>query len=306
MAPRRPDALPFYDLDAVAGMSRQAMPGMRRRSAAPRLIGGGGLRIAPRAGHPAGRLAAGLLVLTVLAPLPAEAQLFGGSAPGFTVQLSPSTISEGESVTVTVRCTARCNTVGRISSQAWRYAHAHVDVSITTAAGVSLTGNRRLSYASFLQNIGAGGTYDRDGRSRATGTVRITTTDDNTQQSGDRTVTVSAAPASGNYWTWGYGGITVASATLTVRDNESLQASKSAVSTSEPSGTDDFTVRLATAPTSPVTVAIASNDMGEARASPASIVFGATAAPSATPRVYKWDDPQTVTVTGQDDDVDDG
>lgn len=66
--------------------------------------------------------------------------------------------------------------------------------------------------------------------------------------------------------------------------------------TTEAGGTDSFTVVLNTAPTADVTIGLASSDVGEGTVFPASLVF--------TPD--NWNIPQTVTVTGVDDVVDDG
>lgn len=66
--------------------------------------------------------------------------------------------------------------------------------------------------------------------------------------------------------------------------------------TSESGGTATFTVVLDTAPTADVTIALTSSDTTEGTVSPAFLTF--------TPG--NWDLPQTVTVTGQDDDSKDG
>jgi len=188
-----------------------------------------------------------------------------------------------------------------------------MDVGISTSlAGVSLSHAPRLSYQSFLENSAAGGAFDQVGRpnSRATGTVMIMTTDDNVRQPGNLMTVRVFARADTDYWNEAYpDGINIAAATLTVEDNEpNLQVSKSQVSTGEGGGPDTFTVRLTSAPAAAVAVSIGvtGGDTDEAVVSPASIVFGPVAEPSATPRVYKWDDRRTVTVTGQDDAVDDG
>ena len=64
----------------------------------------------------------------------------------------------------------------------------------------------------------------------------------------------------------------------------------------EGGGAATFTVALNTQPTAAVTVAVTSRDPGEGRVSPASLVFG----------TGSWSRAQRVTVTGVDDDVDDG
>lgn len=66
--------------------------------------------------------------------------------------------------------------------------------------------------------------------------------------------------------------------------------------TTEAGGTDTFTVVLTAEPTASVTVNLASDTPAEGTADTASVVFNNT----------NWDTPQTVTVTGVDDDIDDG
>ena len=70
---------------------------------------------------------------------------------------------------------------------------AIADISISTVTGVGITPstNPRLSYQSFLQGTGTNfGT--------ASGTVTVSTTDDNTQQTSDRPVTVGIADSENN------------------------------------------------------------------------------------------------------------
>ncbi len=64
----------------------------------------------------------------------------------------------------------------------------------------------------------------------------------------------------------------------------------------EAGGQATFPVKLLTQPTEAVTVSVSSLDSGEGRASPSSLTFGTT----------NWSVNQTVTVTGLNDDVDDG
>ena len=182
------------------------------------------------------------------------------------------------------------------------YDSAVAEIAISTVTGVSLSANTKLNYETFLQGTGTDfGT--------ASGTVTVMTTDDNTEQGADRTVTVSASfPFSFSYRSsfppysyWRVGWNTqpaTATATLTIRDNDSpgLQVSKTAVATSEAATTDTFTVQLQKAPTAAVTVAVASNDIGEATVSPMNLSF----------TTVNYNTPQTVTVTGVDDSMGDG
>jgi len=79
-------------------------------------------------------------------------------------------------------------------------------------------------------------------------------------------------------------------ALITISETEGL------VTTEAPGGTDIFTVVLNSQPTADVTIGLESSDPGEGTVSPASLTF----------TNGDWDSPQTVTVTGVDDDIDDG
>lgn len=68
------------------------------------------------------------------------------------------------------------------------------------------------------------------------------------------------------------------------------------LTTTETGGTASFTIRLAAAPTSSVTIALTSSDTGEGTVSPVSVTF----------TTINWNAPQTVVVTGIDDAVGDG
>src|SRR5207253_105932 len=66
--------------------------------------------------------------------------------------------------------------------------------------------------------------------------------------------------------------------------------------TSEAGGTATFTIVLNSQPPSDVLIGLSSNDTTEGTVSPASVTFTAA----------NWSTPQTVTVTGVDDSLDDG
>mgnify|MGYP001275829262 CR=1 FL=1 len=72
------------------------------------------------------------------------------------------------------------------------------------------------------------------------------------------------------------------------------------LTTSESGTTAQFTVALTSEPVANVTISIATSDSGEGQVSPPSLTF--TAAPGAN----AWDTPHTVTITGQNDNLDDG
>ena len=80
-------------------------------------------------------------------------------------------------------------------------------------------------------------------------------------------------------------------------DNESgLDVSAVTGQATEPGGTATFTVALVAQPSAAVTVTVTSRDTSEGTASPTSLTF----------ETSDWSTAQTVTVTGVDDDVDDG
>jgi hypothetical protein len=79
-------------------------------------------------------------------------------------------------------------------------------------------------------------------------------------------------------------------------DNAALVVGTVGGHTSEAGGTTSFAVSLATQPAQDVTVAVSSGDSSEGTAGPATLTF--------TPA--NWSTPQTVTITGVDDSVDDG
>ncbi len=70
----------------------------------------------------------------------------------------------------------------------------------------------------------------------------------------------------------------------------------SGLTTTEIGGTSTFTVRLNTQPTASVSIAISSNDATEGSVSPASVTFS----------TVNWSTPQTITITGLNDNIDDG
>ncbi|MEX2466935.1 MAG: Ig-like domain-containing protein, partial [Gemmatimonadota bacterium] len=90
------------------------------------------------------------------------------------------------------------------------------------------------------------------------------------------------------------------SVTVTTLDDDgaAIQITESGGSTvvTEAGAIDAFTVRLTSQPTANVVLSVTSSDTGEATVSPGTLTF--------TPG--DWDEPQPVSVTGQDDDVIDG
>lgn len=127
-------------------------------------------------------------------------------------------------------------------------------------------------------------------------TVTVTGIDD-ALMDGDVTFGITGIASS---FDAGYNNMTTATVFVTNRDDDlppgiSITPT-SGLSTSEAGGTETFDVVLQTMPTADVTIPLDSNDLSEGTVSATSLTFTAA----------NWDTPQTVTVTGVDDDVDDG
>jgi len=95
-----------------------------------------------------------------------------------------------------------------------------------------------------------------------------------------------------------YTGLSITPLVVSITDNDTAGTTKSValVTTTESGGSDAVTFRLNTQPTGNVTVVLASSDTGEGTVSPSSLTF--------TPGNFAT--PQNITVSGVDDDVDDG
>ena len=97
-----------------------------------------------------------------------------------------------------------------------------------------------------------------------------------------------------------YNGLTVADVSVSNTDNDTtgitVTPTSGLTTTEAGGGTATFTVVLASEPTANVTVGLSSSDTTEGTVSPASLTFTAA----------NWSTPQTVTVTGVNDAVDDG
>ena len=95
-----------------------------------------------------------------------------------------------------------------------------------------------------------------------------------------------------------YAGRDVSDVSVTNTDNDSAGITVSPISgpTTEAGGTATFTVVLTSRPTADVTVGLSSGDTTEGTVGPASLTF----------TNLNWNTPQTVTVTGVDDVLDDG
>ncbi len=124
-------------------------------------------------------------------------------------------------------------------------------------------------------------------------TVTVTGLDDDVDD-GDVTLSIVIASASGG----DYAGVDADDISVTNSDDDTRGITVSTISgnTTEAGGTATFTVVLDSQPTADVTIPVSSSDTSEGSVSPATLTF--------TPA--NWNVAQTVTVTGVDDDVDDG
>ncbi|BDX07891.1 putative Ig domain-containing protein [Planctobacterium marinum] len=129
-------------------------------------------------------------------------------------------------------------------------------------------------------------------------TVTVTGVDDNIidgTQTFNVTLAIDAASTDDNF-------DAVSNQTVSVdnSDNEvagfTVTESSSSTATTEAGGTDSFTVALDAEPNSNVVIDVTSADTGEATVSTSSLTF----------TTANWDTPQTVTVTGVDDNIIDG
>ena len=188
-----------------------------------------------------------------------------------TLVLTPAAILENEQVsTVTAR-------LSHPTTEA-------VTLTVSTTAGArAVAANFDLSSATTL-TIAANATT-------STGLVTVTANDDN-DATGNKQVRVSATAAGG------HGVAAPSDATLIIRDDEvGLDVSVAAgLTVTEAGGTATFTVRLNAQPSAAVTVSVTSQDPGEGRVEPSSLVF----------TTGNWNTAQTVTVTGVDDNLHDG
>ncbi len=125
--------------------------------------------------------------------------------------------------------------------------------------------------------------------------VTVTAIDDATAEGlHAQTITHSASSGDGNY-----DSIAINNVTANITDNDTAAIIVSPVSglvTTEAGGTDTFTVVLGTQPTADVTIPISSGDGTEGSVSTGTLTFNSG----------NWNTPQTVTVTGVNDALDDG
>ena len=135
----------------------------------------------------------------------------------------------------------------------------------------------------------------------------VTAVDDNVDKGqNEYTFTINADATGGNVADFTF-------PTFRVTDNDDAAVVLSELASSsdpketvtEAGGTATFNVALSTKPSAAVTVAVSSSDAGECRVSTAGSTTPA-ASKTLTFSATNWNTAQTVTLTGQDDDVDDG
>ena len=190
--------------------------------------------------------------------------------------LMPASISEnGEVSTVTA-------TLSHPTTEATTLTVAAAAVSPAVAGDFTLSATTTLTLAA--------------GATTSTGLVTVTAVN-NAVASGSKQVRVSATA------TGGRGVANPANATLALRDDDyGLVESAVSGQATEAGGTATFTVVLRSQPTAAVTVTVTSRDAdgnldeSEGTVAPSSLIF----------TTGNWSTAQTVTVTGVDDDVDDG
>ena len=230
------------------------------------------------AAHPARQLAAVLLTGMLFALSPASANHFPVSHLHFDLGLSKTTITEGESVTVSYttrdfRCEAGTCTEVDDEARVWpgaRSAHDSAYLRIeknaatpnpTGAGAVNFGANRDFSWTSYLNsrldNDRGNGVFD----GTAAGTVTISTVDDSVL-SGTRTVTVrGSVPYGANLYFRSYPlAPRVTPVTLTILDNEvrpTLALSSSSISENGGSATVTASLREVAAADVTITVAAA-------------------------------------------------
>ncbi|MDO9139132.1 MAG: Calx-beta domain-containing protein, partial [Methylobacter sp.] len=126
-------------------------------------------------------------------------------------------------------------------------------------------------------------------------TVTVTGVDDDLID-GDITYTLTATTSGDSAYNGGNAKTATVAVTNSDNDSAGLTLSKTTLSTSEDGSSDSFTVKLNAQPTANVTVTLTGLDATEGSLSATTLTF--------TPA--NWNTPQTVTVTGVDDDLIDG
>lgn len=127
-------------------------------------------------------------------------------------------------------------------------------------------------------------------------TVTVTAVEDAVDEASPHTGSIAFITASSDV---NYGGLTIDDIVVSIADNDTAGINVipiSGLATTENGGAASFSVSLASQPAASVDIGIASQDTGEGTVSAATLTFTAA----------NWFMPQTVVITGVNDDVDDG
>ena len=217
------------------------------------------------------------------------------------ISLTPSTITEGQTTTVTFSYSGPRATVFSGVGQRARYATAYIQLSKSAASptgggAVNFSTNTRWSWQTYLENRHDNALGSGEFAGNQAGTVTITPVDDG-NITGTRTVTVTGTlPTSTTDYFYGVGDgeFVISTATLTILDNDEATISVSrgtgALALTE-GGNATHTVTLAGQPTGAVVVDVTSDDAGAAAVAPAALTYSATT----------WNTGQTVTVSAVSD-----
>ena len=194
------------------------------------------------------------------------------ASTGIMVRLSPERVDEGggaKTVTVTAALNGAALTVDTDVS---------VQVRAGTGAGVASATDFAAVPAALVLTI-------RAGETEARGTFRLTPVDDDLDEGDGETVEVTgSATVSGTL------SVSVYALTIVDDDGRGLEVSRTALTVTEGSSAT-YTVRLASLPTGPVTVAVSVPDNADVTVMPESLAFS----------VANWSGRQTVTVEAADD-----
>ena len=218
---------------------------------------------------------------------------------GLTVSGTTATVTATDTGTGTIRNDDRAPpptptlTIDDASAEEGDRLTFTVTLSAAVSGGLTVTPtytNVSTNNADYTRNTSA---LTFAGTAGETQTFTVATTED-TRVEGNETFTVGLT-VSGTTAT-----VTATdTATGTIRNDDSAAvtvAPTTGLTTTEAGGTATFTVVLTSQPTAAVTIGASSSDPGEGTVSPTSLTF--------TPST--WSTPQTVTITGVDDAVDDG
>ncbi len=233
------------------------------------------------------------------APSPAAAHTSPNTHGHFNISLTPSTITEGQTTTVTYSYSGP-NAVVHSGNRGNRYASAYIQLSKSAASptgggAVNFSTNTRWSWQTYLENRHDNSLGSGNFNGNASGTVTITPVDDS-NATGTRTVTVTGTlpiTTSDYFYGVGDGEFVISTATLTILDNDvAIEVSRGtgALALTEGDNTA-YTVALAGQPTGAVVVDVTSDDAGAVAVAPAALTFSGTT----------WNTGQAVTVRAVSD-----